>query len=213
MGDAVNGELIFREHCAGCHRVDAAGGRLGPDLSRIGAARSREALVLRIRRGVEGRFSDGFAPVTLHTEDGQTVRGVTKNEDLFSVQIMDITERIQGFEKQTLEELEKPTQSAMPVFGPERLSDAEVDDLVRYLQTLRGFDPAVQEGGKPHAYRNSPWPVLVARALCRSRRALRPAGTTVAPGDGAGDSRGLDGRRIPVADLRRGTTPISGTAR
>lgn len=143
-GDAVNGELIFREHCAGCHRVDAAGGRLGPDLSRIGAARSREALVLRIRRGVEGRFGDGFAPVTLHTEDGQTVRGVTKNEDLFSVQIMDITERIQGFEKQTLEELEKPTQSAMPVFGPERLSDAEVDNLVRYLQTLRGFDPAVQ---------------------------------------------------------------------
>jgi mono/diheme cytochrome c family protein len=31
----------------------------------------------------------------------------------------------------------------MPIFGPDRLSDAELDDLVRYLQTLRGFDPAV----------------------------------------------------------------------
>ena len=143
-GNAANGEVIFRESCAGCHRVDAAGGRLGPDLSRIGNARSRDALVLRIRRGVEGQFGAGFAPVTLETDDGQSFRGVTKNEDLFSVQIMDTTERIQGFEKETLEELEKPTQSAMPVFGPDRLSDAELDDLVRYLQTLRGFDPAVQ---------------------------------------------------------------------
>jgi hypothetical protein len=31
----------------------------------------------------------------------------------------------------------------MPVFGPERLSDSELDDLVRYLGTLRGFDPSV----------------------------------------------------------------------
>ena len=31
----------------------------------------------------------------------------------------------------------------MPVFGPDRLSDNDLDDLLRYLQTLRGFDPAV----------------------------------------------------------------------
>ena len=63
-GNAENGEKIYqRQLCASCHRVNGAGGRLGPDLSRIGAARSREVLELRIRGGVEG-FLPGYEPVT-----------------------------------------------------------------------------------------------------------------------------------------------------
>ena len=53
-GNAQNGEKIYRAKCASCHRVNGVGGRLGPDLSRIGSARSREMIVLRIRGGVEG---------------------------------------------------------------------------------------------------------------------------------------------------------------
>jgi mono/diheme cytochrome c family protein len=33
----------------------------------------------------------------------------------------------------------------MPIFGPDRLSDSDLDDLLRYLQTLRGFDPAIKQ--------------------------------------------------------------------
>jgi hypothetical protein len=29
-------------------------------------------------------------------------------------------------------------------FGPERLSASDLDDVLRYLQGLRGFDPAVK---------------------------------------------------------------------
>jgi putative heme-binding domain-containing protein len=141
-GDAGNGERIFRENCTGCHRVNAIGGRLGPDLSRIGASRSRDALVSAIREGFQGRSSSGYRTVRLTTESGRSVQGVTKNEDLFSIQIMEMEGRIQGFQKERLESLEKPSGSVMPVFGPERLSDDEVDDLVSYLETLRGFDAA-----------------------------------------------------------------------
>src|SRR6266516_2507562 len=133
-GNAVNGDRIFRANCAGCHRVNGAGGRLGPDLSRIGVSRPREAVLLRIRRGTED-FRPGFEPVTLTPRSGPPMQGVKKHEDLFSVQIMDTRERIQGYEKDT--------KSAMPVFGPDRLSDSDLNDLLRYLQTLRGFDPAV----------------------------------------------------------------------
>jgi len=142
-GDAANGARLFRTHCAACHQVDATGGRLGPDLSRIGNARSRDALVIRIRRGAED-FRAGFAPVTITPSDGPAIRGVKKNEDLFSVQIMDTGERIQGFEKDKMTSVVNGTTSMMPVFGPDRLSDAELDDVIRYLQTLRGFDPAVR---------------------------------------------------------------------
>jgi len=141
-GDALNGEKIFRANCAGCHRVKGVGGRLGPDLSRIGVARSREAVLLRIRRGAEG-FGPGFEPVTLTPQSGPPIQGVKKNEDLFSVQIMDTRERIQGYEKDKMKSVKNETKSAMPVFGPDRLSNSDLDDLLRYLQTLRGFDPAV----------------------------------------------------------------------
>jgi putative heme-binding domain-containing protein len=141
-GNADNGKQIYQANCAACHRVNGAGGRLGPDLSRIGAARSREVLELRIRGGVEG-FLPGFEPVTLTPKDGATVAGVKKNEDLFSVQIMDSRERIQGYDKASLKELQNNPRSAMPAFGSNRLSESDLDDLIRYLQTLRGFDPSV----------------------------------------------------------------------
>ena len=143
-GNAQNGEKIFRTSCAGCHRVNGVGGRLGPDLSRVGSARARDAIVFQIRRGRE-EFRPGFEPVTVTPPTGAPIRGVKKNEDLFSVQIMDTAERIQGYEKDKMKSVENGTRSMMPAFGPERLNDSDLDDLVRYLQTLRGFDPAVRQ--------------------------------------------------------------------
>lgn len=143
-GDAANGEKIFRATCVGCHQVNGVGGRLGPDLSRIGVARTRDAIVARIRRGSE-EFRQGYEPVTVTPQTGQPIRGVKKNEDLFSVQIMDTRERIQGYEKDKMKAVQDETYSPMPVFNRERLSDGDLDDLVRYLQTLRGFDPAVRQ--------------------------------------------------------------------
>src|SRR3989454_5431529 len=141
-GNAQNGEKIFRANCAGCHRVNGVGGRLGPDLSRIGVARARDAIVFQIRRGRED-FRQGYEPVTVTPKTGEPIHGVKKNEDLFSVQIMDTGERIQGYEKDKVKQVKNETKSAMPVFGPDRLSDGDLDDLLRYLQTLRGFNPAV----------------------------------------------------------------------
>lgn len=142
-GNAENGLRVFRTNCAGCHRVNGTGGRLGPDLSRIGAARTRNALVRQIRGAVED-FRSGYEPVTLTPPNGQPIHGVKKNEDLFSVQIMDTRERIQGYLKEDMREVKNDTRSAMPAFGPDRLNDHDLDDLLAYLQTLRGFDPAVK---------------------------------------------------------------------
>ena len=141
-GNAENGERIFRANCASCHRINGRGGRLGPDLSRVGNARSREVMVRRIRGAVEENAA-GYAPVTLTTPSGQQVQAVKKNEDLFSVQVMDTRERIQGYDKASLKEMQNNPRSAMPPFGSNRISESELDDLIRYLQTLRGFDPSV----------------------------------------------------------------------
>src|SRR5689334_14725494 len=132
-GNAENGAKVFRTMCAACHKVNGNGGRLGPDLSRVGTGRSREVMLARIRRGSED-FRAGFEPVTITPSDGgKPIEGVKKNEDLFSVQIMDSRERIQGYEKDKVKAVDNGKKSAMPLFGPDRLSDSDLDDLLRYL--------------------------------------------------------------------------------
>jgi putative heme-binding domain-containing protein len=116
--------------------VDNRGGRLGPDLSRVGVARSRSALVREIRTPSEW-MPPTYETVTLVTKDGQKIRAVKKNEDLFSIQVMDTRERIQGYQKASLQDVIYEKTSLMPEYGPERLSDGDLTDLVAYLSTLR----------------------------------------------------------------------------
>jgi putative heme-binding domain-containing protein len=145
LGDVPNGERIFGANCSACHQVNGRGGRLGPDLSRVGASRSRPVLAHKIRHASSyimsvyagGYVMDGYQPVTLVTRDGQRIRGVKKNEDAFSIQIMDTHERLQGYLKSGLRELVNDDASLMPDFGPDRLSDRDLDDLLAYLGTLR----------------------------------------------------------------------------
>ena len=144
-GSVGTGEGVFAANCLACHRIGDRGGRLGPDLSRIGTARARAAIARQIR-GNMADFRTGFEPVTLTTPNGQQIQGVKKNEDLFSVQIMDTGERIQGYLREDMRTVTNEKKSAMPAFGPDRLSDADLDDLLAYLTSLQGASPADPAG-------------------------------------------------------------------
>jgi putative heme-binding domain-containing protein len=143
VGNAENGAKLFAAQCANCHQVAGKGGRIGPDLSRIGTARSHAAFVREIRTPAEW-IPPAFETVTLVTKDGQKVRGVKKNEDVFSIQVMDVRERIQGYLKADLQDIIYDKGSLMPAFGPERLSDSALNDVIGYLTTLRGVDVTVR---------------------------------------------------------------------
>jgi putative heme-binding domain-containing protein len=136
-GNAENGERIFNARCSSCHVVNGRGGVLGPDLSRIGIARTPAALTRQIRGAVED-FRQGYEPVTVTTAQGRTVRGTRKNEDMFSVQVMDSTERLQGYVKSEVKAVTPEKRSLMPAYGLDQLNEQDLNDLVRYLGTLRG---------------------------------------------------------------------------
>lgn len=144
-GDAARGERLFwatdTANCGQCHMIGGRGGRIGPNLSRIGAARSAVALEREIRRPAEV-IPVGFETVTVVTRDGRRIRGVRKNEDTFSVQLMTASEDVLSFFKPDVEVVPEPTRSLMPVYGPERLNDADLADVVRYLRSLRGQEGA-----------------------------------------------------------------------
>lgn len=135
-GDTANGQRIFSRACSSCHRVNGQGGALGPELSRIGS-RGRSLLTRKIRNPSE-TIVPGYVPVTLVTSEGQRVRGVKSSEDLYSIQIMDTTQRLQGYLKEDLREVVKEKVSLMPAFTAARLNDRDLEDLLSYLLTLRG---------------------------------------------------------------------------
>jgi len=141
IGNVANGERIFSSSCASCHRVNGRGGALGPDLSRIGAARPR-ALLTREIRDASAVITPGYQPVTLVKTDGQRIRGARKNEDAYSIQIMDTREQLQGYRKADLREVIAEKTSLMPDFTADRLKDGDLADLVGYLSTLRGAGAA-----------------------------------------------------------------------
>ena len=80
----------------------------------------------------------GYQSVTLLTREGARIRGLRKGEDAFSVQILDTRERLQGYPKADLASVARDAQSLMPDYGPDRLSDAGLDDVVAFLSSLKG---------------------------------------------------------------------------
>ena len=148
IGDPARGEALFvgTARCSSCHMVRGRGGRLGPELSTVGSARSRAYLVESIRQPAkqltENRvFGDGvtlrYDTVTALTADGRTIVGVPMNEDTFTVQIMDTTERIHSLDKKSLKSIRHEDRSLMPTYDTSRLPDADLDHVVAYLQSLR----------------------------------------------------------------------------
>ena len=150
-GNVANGARILAANCATCHRVNGTGGRLGPDLSRIAANQSNQVLTRAIR-DASASLASGYETVTLVTRDGQQIRGTRKGEDAFSIQIMDTGERLQGYLKANLREVIRDKKSLMPDFGPDRLSDADLNDLLAFLGTLR-ISPSQPARGDPQQAR------------------------------------------------------------
>jgi putative heme-binding domain-containing protein len=137
-GDASRGETIFEEkgNCTSCHRVNGKGSRVAPDLSDIGAVRAPDAL----RRSMIDPTASMLPlnrSVRAVTRDGKVITGRRLNEDTYSVQLIDSEERLIGLSKADLREYTISTTSAMPSYK-DKLSGAELDDLVAYLRKLKG---------------------------------------------------------------------------
>jgi putative heme-binding domain-containing protein len=78
-------------------------------------------------------FPQEYETVTVVTPDGQEIKGVTLNEDQFTLQIMDTTEQIHLLEKDKLRSIKKSRESLMPSYNPTILSDKDLNDIIAYL--------------------------------------------------------------------------------
>jgi cytochrome c oxidase cbb3-type subunit III len=144
-GDAAHGKALFHGNaaCSTCHMINGKGGRLGPDLSTTGSARSTEYLVdsmrnpsRRLAQGIGEamkEFSQEYETVTVVDAGGQKFQGVVLNEDNFTLQMMDTREQLHLFEKGKLRSFEKTRESLMPAYDGKMLPEKDLQDIVAYL--------------------------------------------------------------------------------
>ena len=148
-GDVRRGEQIFwgKGECGSCHMARGKGGLIGPDLSNIAGQRKlvsiRDALTKAEHRviGDGGRIENTLYPLASYktvrvvTSDGKTLKGVIKNEDSFSLQVMGTDNALHLFSRAELREvIEEP--SLMPTDYDKRLTPDEFQDLLAFLTRL-----------------------------------------------------------------------------
>ncbi len=132
-GDARAGRTLFfgAAGCSRCHMFGGQGGRLGPNLSRIGEEKNAAELRKAITDPNES-LREGYQTAEVRTADGTAIRGVIKDEDTFSLQMMDESEKLHMFRKADLKEVTRPQRSLMPAPG---LSASDVDNVIAFLKT------------------------------------------------------------------------------
>jgi putative heme-binding domain-containing protein len=133
-GDATRGKTIFfgKGECSSCHAISGEGGFLGPDLSAYGSDRPAKTIRDEIVR-TDRVAASGYRSASITTRDGNRLEGIIRNEDNFSVQLLKPDGSFHFLQKSDLQNIEHPSQSVMPTNYRDRLSPAELNDLVSYL--------------------------------------------------------------------------------
>ena len=146
-GNPAAGERFFagKGNCATCHMVRGRGGVLGPDLSAIGRDRRPAQIEQKLRdpeaavatpAGRGGRGGRGGPPpyraVTVRTRNGQSIRGIAKNESAFDLQLLGMDGKLHLLSKDQVAEV-VPEKTLMPKV---EATPDEMRNLVAYLSRL-----------------------------------------------------------------------------
>jgi cytochrome c oxidase cbb3-type subunit III len=136
-GNPDNGKALFfgKAGCAQCHMANGQGGFMGSDLSSFGSTQSPAEIRSAItdpNRNLDPRKR----VVIVTTASGQTITGMARNEDNFSLQLQTTDGTFHLLNKSELQKIEYQPQSMMPDDYGSRLSSKEMDDLVSYLVSI-----------------------------------------------------------------------------
>jgi putative membrane-bound dehydrogenase-like protein len=132
-GDPARGRLVFEATCAGCHRLFGAGGAIGPDLS--GAERSDLDFLLTSIVDPSAFVRGEYQGQTVALSDGRVLTGLVAEETANTLTLVDSQQQRTTIPRDQIEEISPATQSVMPAGLLDTLSEDQIRDLFRYLQS------------------------------------------------------------------------------
>jgi hypothetical protein len=78
-----------------------------------------------------------YRTIEILTASGQTLSGIRLNEDDVSIQVRDRNANLRSLLKADIREIRRNQPSLMPEYGS-KLAKKEIEDVVAYLNSLRG---------------------------------------------------------------------------
>ncbi|TVQ03316.1 MAG: dehydrogenase [Balneolaceae bacterium] len=133
QADARRGRLVFQSTCGPCHVMYDEGGTIGPDLT--GSNRQNIDYILRMVIDPNEMVADAYKLVVISTRDGRTYSGniVSESERQITLRTVGLDEVV--INKSDIQTREDTGVSLMPPRLFDTLTDDEVKDLIKYLQT------------------------------------------------------------------------------
>jgi len=138
-GDPTRGHALFlstRISCAGCHRVGQEGAQVGPDLSKIGAIRTRRDLLESILVPSLS-LSRGYESYTVETAAGLTHTGLLTRQTADAVWLRTPERAEVRIAREDVAELAPSPQSIMPEGLQRLLTNEQLADLLAWLESLK----------------------------------------------------------------------------
>jgi putative heme-binding domain-containing protein len=138
-GDPQAGRRVFfdqRVGCAKCHSIHGRGGRIGPNLSHIAAAKTREQIQSSILNPAKEKSPD-YQGYIVRMNDGRVYRGTQFHFRGESAELLLDTGQQVRFALRDTDEYRALDESLMPERLEETMSVSELRDLIDYLATLR----------------------------------------------------------------------------
>ena len=137
-GDAASGRATFESKgkCQFCHGPGGVGSRRAPALIDVGVIR-RPAQLEQALLDPAAEIHPDFRSVTATLRDGTAVTGRLLNQNSYSIQLLDSTDRLRSLDKANLRSHAILTTSPMPSYR-QSLSAQEVADVVAFLGTMKG---------------------------------------------------------------------------
>jgi putative membrane-bound dehydrogenase-like protein len=138
-GDVRRGQAVFNSPkvgCMSCHTVGYVGGRVGPDLTRIGQIRSERDLLEAIVFP-SASFARGYEPVVVTTTSGQVRGGVLRSDLLDEMILVSSTGEEMRILRKDIADVQPGTASLMPPGLAEQLTRQELADLLAFLKDTR----------------------------------------------------------------------------
>ncbi len=132
-GELASGHKLYMKHCGVCHTLHGEGQKIGPDLTSADR-KNRESLLLNIL-DPSGTIRPEFISQTAVLVDGRVLTGLVTESDAARLTIVDAKQQRTVVERSEIEQLEPSPLSLMPEGLLQQLSEQEVRDLFRYLQS------------------------------------------------------------------------------
>ncbi len=137
-GDPARGKAIVegKGQCLSCHSIGLNGLHTGPTLTDIGAQR-RVVDLMRSITDPNAEIRPENRTVRVVMKDGRTLTGRFLNQDSFTLQMIDASDKLVSLDKSQMRESTLLTTSPMPSFK-DKLNAQELADVVTYLVSLKG---------------------------------------------------------------------------